>query len=152
MNDGREVEKYQYYYDEFTRDIRHWYKHFKRQANLQIVGIYRGSLPIATHLSNILECPMSIIKFQSRDGEDEKPEWLINNIPKSTASNIIVVDDIYDTGYTFRMIQEMEEFKNNPSVTYAALFGSKNPDGVSYLNERINRWIVFPWERVIGGM
>lgn len=152
MNDGREVEKYHYYYDEFARDIRHWYKHFKRLANLQVVGIYRGSLPIATHLSNILECPMSIIKFQSRDGEDTKPEWLINNIPVGGMSNIVVVDDIYDTGHTFRMIQQMEYFSKNVSVTYAALFGIKNSDGVSFLNQRLNRWIVFPWEREIGGL
>ena len=38
------------------------------------------------------------------------------------------------------------------TVIYQCLFGSKNDDGVGYLNERISRWIVFPWERSDGGM
>ena len=46
----------------------------------------------------------------------------------------------------------MEYFSKNVSVTYAALFGTKNSDGVSFLNQRLNRWIVFPWEREIGGL
>ena len=51
-----------------------------------------------------------------------------------------------------RAIQQMDEFKHHPTVIYQCLFGSKNDDGVGYLNERISRWIVFPWERSDGGM
>ena len=38
------------------------------------------------------------------------------------------------------------------SVIYQCLFGSKNKDGVGFLNERISKWIVFPWERSTGAM
>jgi len=147
---------YHYYYDQYTKDVRHYIQHFKKFPNPHIVGIYRGSLPLATHLSNVLKCPMSIIRFQSRDGDDKKPEWAINNLDFTAtwrmSESIIVVDDIYDTGHTMRAIQQMKEFKDNPSVVYQCLFGSKNPDGVGFLNERISRWIVFPWERSDGGM
>ena len=148
---------YHYYYDQYTKDIRHWIQHFKKQPRPHIVGVYRGSLPIATHLSNVLKCPMSIIRYQSRDGVDEKPEWIINNMGftatwKTPGETTIVVDDIYDTGRTMRAIQQMDEFKHHPSVIYQCLFGSKNDDHVGYLNERISRWIVFPWERSDGGM
>ena len=148
---------YHYYYDQYTKDIRHWIQHFEKFPRPHIVGIYRGSLPIATHLSNVLKCPMSIIRFQSRDGDDDKPEWGINNMGftaswKTPGETTIVVDEIYDTGHTMRAIQQMDEFKHHPSVIYQCLFGSKNEDGVGYLNERISRWFVFPWEREIGGM
>ena len=148
---------YHYYYDQYTKDIRHWIQHFEKFPRPHIVGIYRGSLPIATHLSNVLKCPMSIIRYQSRDGSDEKPEWVINNMGftstwKTPGETTIVVDDIYDTGRTMRAIQQMDEFKYHPDVVYTCLFGSKNEDHVGYLNERISRWIVFPWERSDGGM
>ena len=148
---------YHYYYDQYTKDIRHWIQHFEKFPRPHIVGIYRGSLPIATHLSNVLKCPMSIVRYQSRDGVDEKPEWVINNMGftstwKTPGETTIVVDDIYDTGRTMRAIQQMDEFKYHPDVVYTCLFGSKNEDHVGYLNERISRWIVFPWERSAGAM
>ena len=148
---------YHYYYDQYTKDIRHWIQHFEKFPRPHIVGIYRGSLPLATHLSNVLKCPMSIIRYQSRDGSDEKPEWVINNMGftstwKTPGETTIVVDDIYDTGRTMRAIQQMDEFKYHPDVVYTCLFGSKNEDHVGYLNERISRWIVFPWERSTGAM
>ena len=148
---------YHYYYDQYTKDIRQLVEHLDKLPRPHIVGVYRGSLPIATHLSNVLKCPMSIIRYQSRDGIDEKPEWVINNMGftatwKTPGETTIVVDDIYDSGRTMRAIQQMDEFKYHPTVIYQCLFGSKNDDGVGYLNERISRWIVFPWERSIGGM
>jgi hypoxanthine phosphoribosyltransferase len=63
-----------------------------------------------------------------------------------------VVDDIYDTGKTFRSVLELPEFDKNPNYSCIALFGNKNDDKVTYLNEQLYRWIVFPWERVKGGM
>ena len=72
------MNKYNYYYDEYYKDISDIASRYKNLANIHIVGVYRGSLPIATHLSNALDCPMSIIKFQSRDGQDKKAEWLLN--------------------------------------------------------------------------
>jgi len=46
----------------------------------------------------------------------------------------------------------LPEFHNNPNYRAIALFGNSNNDGVVYLNEQVYRWIVFPWERIKGGM
>ena len=155
------INKYNYYYDQYYKDITDIFERYKDKPNLHIVGIYRGSLPIATHLSNVLDCPMSIIKFQSRDGEDEKAEWMLNLTDdvsirpyKSTQfyPTLLVVDDVYDTGKTFRAIKQLPEFINNPDYHCIALFGNKNDDGVTYIHEQLFRWIVYPWERVGGGM
>ena len=151
------MNKYNYYYDEYYKDITDIVERHEATPNLHVVGVYRGSLPIATHLSNVLECPMSIIKFQSRDGEDEKAEWLLNmtndkKLHPKFFPKLIVIDDVYDTGKTFRAIKKLPEFIKNPDYSLIALFGNKNDDGVNYLHEQLYRWIVYPWERVIGGM
>ena len=155
------INNYNYYYDQYYKDITDIFERYKNIRNLHIVGVYRGSLPIATHLSNVLDCPMSIIKFQSRDGEDDKAEWMLNltddvSIRPHKAiqffPTLLVVDDVYDTGKTFRAIKKLPEFAQNPDYHCLALFGNKNDDGVSYIHEQLYRWIVYPWERVSGGM
>ena len=116
------TEKYNYYYDEYYKDVGDIVSRYKNISNIHIVGVYRGSLPIATHLSNVLECPMSIIKFQSRDGEDEKAEWLLNmtndkKLHPKFFPKLIVIDDVYDTGKTFRAIKKLPEFIKNPDYS-----------------------------------
>jgi hypoxanthine phosphoribosyltransferase len=153
------TDKYNYFYDEYYNDIATIYDKYKKIPNPHVVSIYRGSLPIGVHLSNALKCPMSIVKYQSRDGEDKKAEWILNLTHdekiRPTARffpHLIVVDDIYDTGKTFRAVLELPEFENNINYHCIALYGNKNDDKVNYLHEQLYRWIVFPWERVKGGM
>ena len=145
---------YNYYYDEYYYDIATLVQRYKKITYPHIISIYRGSLPLGVHLSNILKCPLSIVKYQSRDGQDSKAEWLLNltNERKNPKffPHLIVVDDIYDTGKTFRAVKALPEFHNNPDYSLMALFGNDNDDGVHYLHEQLYRWIVFPWERAPG--
>ena len=151
------TDNYNYYYDEYYYDVATLVQRYKKIANPHIVSIYRGSLPLGVHLSNILNCPLSIIKYQSRDGEDSQAEWLLNLTADESVRptprffpHLIVVDDIYDTGKTFRAVKDLPEFQDNPDYTLVALYGNKNDDGVVYLHEQLYRWIVFPWERFPG--
>ncbi len=145
---------YNYYYDEYYYDVATLAQRYKKITYPHIISIYRGSLPLGVHLSNILKCPLSIVKYQSRDGQDSKAEWLLNltNERKNPKffPHLIVVDDIYDTGKTFRAVKALPEFHNNPDYSLMALFGNDNDDGVHYLHEQLYRWIVFPWERAPG--
>ena len=152
-------ETYNYFYDEYYQDMAKLVERYKTIPNPHVVSIYRGSLPMGVHLSNALKCPMSIVKYQSRDGEDKKAEWLLNLTHDETLRpharffpHLIVVDDIYDTGKTFRAVLDLFEFEKNPMYSCIALFGNENDDKVHYLHEQLYRWIVFPWERVKGGM
>ena len=151
------TENYNYYYDQYYNDVAILKERFEKITNPHIVAIYRGGLPLGVHLSNTLSCPLSIVKYQSRDGEDHKAEWLLNltddkKLHPKFFPELIVVDDIYDTGETFRAVLNLPEFHNNPNYRAIALFGNSNNDGVVYLNEQVYRWIVFPWERVTGGL
>ena len=152
-------ENYNYFYDEYYQDMVKLVERFKNISDPHVVSIYRGSLPMGVHLSNALKCPMSIVKYQSRDGKDEKAEWILNLIHDESLRktprfypHLIVVDDIYDTGKTFRAVLNLSEFENNPNYNCIALFGNDNDDKINYLHEQLYRWIVFPWERVKGGM
>ena len=148
------MSNYNYYYDEYYYDVATLAQRYKKITYPHIISVYRGSLPLGVHLSNILKCPLSIVKYQSRDGKDSQAEWLLNlTIERKNPKffpHLIVVDDIYDTGETFRAVKALPEFQDNPDYSLMALFGNDNDDDVHYLHEQMYRWIVFPWEKVPG--
>ena len=118
-----------------------------------VVGIYRGSLGIATHVSNVFKVPMSIVGFQTRDSEDKEPYWIHNATqsehlgPYDKGSTILVVDDIYDTGHTMNNVMDyVEKMRNKPSAIGYCLFGKSNDRNIIYSQEHDGSWIVFPWE------
>ena len=118
-----------------------------------VVGIYRGSLPMAVHISNVFEVPMSIVGFQTRDGKDNEP-YMIHKVEEAP-EQVLVVDDIYDSGYTMKkVIESLSHYRwissTYPTAAYSiqgfCLFGKENKLNVSYANEHDGSWIVFPWE------
>ena len=128
------AEFYNYMYDQYYNDVVTLKERYDKIPDPHVVAIYRGSLPLGVHLSNILKCPLSIVKYQSRDGEDRQAEWLLNLTGDKTLHpkffpHLIVIDDIYDTGETFRAVLELPEFDKNPDYSLMALFGNDN-DGI----------------------
>ena len=112
-----------------------------------VVGIYRGSLGMAAHVSNLYNVPMSIIGIQTRDGNDKAPQWIHNLIDEDT-KRILIVDDIYDTGYTMKKVINhclLYSCWDCEVISYC-LFGKTNDEQVVYSQEHDGSWIVFPWE------
>ncbi len=133
------------YYD--WHDYAHDMKEVKALEFNHVVGIYRGSLGMAAHISNVFEVPMSIVGFQTRDGKDKEPYMIYRKggLKKDT-TNILVVDDIYDSGYTMNRVIK---FLSHPSINKIqgfCLFGKDNDLNVSCANIHDGSWIVFPWE------
>ena len=133
---------YTYTYLEYIQDIQTITTKLENINNLHLVAVYRGSLPTTTHLSNLLNCDFSIIKIQTRDGNDDEASFIHNDIKPD--SNVVVIQDIYDSGKTIRLIKQI--MKPYKSVKYLCLYGNKNDDGVEYLREQLGRWIIFPHE------
>ena len=133
------------YYDWI--DYRYDIQQVKNFEFNHVVGIYRGSLGMAAHVSNVFDVPMSIVGFQTRDAEDKEPYMIYRKGGlKSNTTNILVVDDIYDTGFTMNRVIK---FLSHPSINKIqgfCLFGKENKLNVSYANEHDGSWIVFPWE------
>ena len=148
-----------------------------------IVGLTRGGLVPAVYMSHVLDIPMHTLKVALRDNSDtESNGWMAEDafgyIPsdmregitkRSDATykkNILILDDINDTGSTLDWIIKdwqggclpndtaWENVWGN-NVRFAVLFdnlSSKFSRCVDYHAQTINKaeedvWIVYPWER-----
>lgn len=139
-----------------------------------IVGINRGGNIPATMLSHFLSVPMYVLDVRLRDGT-QSPEtnlWMSedafgyagpNTSYKDERKNILIVDDINDSGATFKWIKQDWESSCLPdsvewnsiwynSVKFATLFNNvASSEDVNFYWREINKaeedaWIVFPWE------
>ena len=156
------------YYKEST--VKLWVHEIIRKMNQDnwrpdyIVGLTRGGLMPALMLSHYLEVPMHTLKVSLRD-DDSGPEsncWMSEDAYEG--KNILVVDDINDTGATLNWIQKdwqssclpsNERWGNiwNSNVRFAVLINNEASEftDVDYIGLHINKleepiWCVFPWE------
>lgn len=138
--------KIHYEWTDYTLDLTHIAKKISRIKNPYIVGIYRGSLGMAAHISNVLDIKMGIINYQTRDGDTKEPHWLLN---ESTEENtIVVIDDIYDTGKT---LADIDKIITNDAEYFCIFDNIKVEKQNPNLKVNISRvskgeWIVFPIE------
>ena len=164
------------------QDVERQTQEILRQINLDrwrpdyVVGLTRGGLVPANLISQYLECRMETLKVSLRDGsEQESNLWMAEDAfghsdydPMTSDNgrkNILIVDDINDSGATLNWIREdwqsgcfskdkrwKEVWGNN--VRVACLYdneSSKSKLDVAYSAITINKadkdvWIVFPWE------
>ena len=86
-----------------------------------VYGFPRGGLCLAVALSHSLGLPLL-----------NQPE-----------NNSLIVDDIYDTGYT---LEKIKHFKNSEAYVWIS---KKNPtwwNAYKYIKGK--EWIIFPWENI----
>ena len=139
-----------------------------------IVGVTRGGLTPAIMMSHRTGIKMHTLDVRLRDGGDTSLESNSKmasdafGTPYSDASNnrknILIIDDINDTGETIHWIQKDwesnvspndPEWKNvwNQNVKFAMLFENEASKVASdYHCKTVNKfekdvWIVYPWER-----
>ncbi len=141
---------YYYSHDAYVQDlfkIKSYVENLiHRGHKVNIVAIHRGSLPMAVHLTNIIPgTQMSIIKFQTRDGNDKAPEWILNT--SEEGDTMVVLDDIYDSGKTIKSVDNWLNVQYpDKYITSYVLFGKENNINCNYVREHDGSWIVFPWE------
>ena len=136
-----------------------------------IVGLSRGGLVPATMISHYLGVPMHTLNVSLRDNRTgpESNLWMAEDAfgydPDIPTPNILIVDDINDSGATFNWI--MDDWRSgclpndprwesvwNQNVRFAVLFdnlASQCNVKMDYVGEEINKaeqdiWIEFPWE------
>lgn len=114
-----------------------------------IVGITRGGLVPAVHLSHALGVPMDTIYWSTRDSSQAEVNATIMDMINEEKT-VVFVDDINDTGTTFEQISNVYDPNGMEQVYMMALIerasSSFSSDGVCL---RIDdpRWVVFPWEQ-----
>jgi len=142
------MDKVYYNWENFELDVAKIHGELVEGPTPYFVSIHRGSLPIGVKLSNKFDTPLSVIKFQTRDGQDKEPQFVINEIP-SKDSKVIVLDDIFDTGLTLSKIKEiMSDYSN---VHYYVIHSNTKADRVTDMNvlacnSTTGEWVVYPWE------
>lgn len=110
-----------------------------------LVAITRGGLIPAGLLAQALNIPLvDTIAVQSRapDGSPTPPRILLGPRLGTLGPDALVIDDIVDSGATFRLLQSY-----HPNATYAALYGrgsrSRALIGCTIYGKE---WLHFPWE------
>jgi xanthine phosphoribosyltransferase len=143
-----------------------------------IVGITRGGLVPANLISQYLDVPMYALQVRLRDGADDECEsnlWMAEDAfgyeyhdPMASGDgrkNILIVDDINDSGATINWIRQDWQKSCLPddprwaeiwghNVRLATLYDNETSAAEIYVNytaETVNKhndpqWIVFPWE------
>lgn len=126
-----------------------------------VVGLTRGGLTPANLISQYLEVPMETLKVSLRDNvEKEHNFWMAEHAAEG--KNILVVDDINDSGATLAWIKQdwadsvaSADWSNiwNSNVRIAVLVnnGASEFKQIDYSAVDIDKadepsWIVFPWE------
>ena len=157
-------------------DVEHQVQEILRQMQRDewmpdyVVGLTRGGLVPANMISQYLDIPMHTLKVKLRDHADtESNTWMAEDAfgsNETSGTNILIGDDINDTGATLNWIKQDwqasclpydERWLNdiwNINVRIATLYdneSSKSELTVDYTAVTINKaeedvWIDFPWE------
>ena len=119
-----------------------------------IVGISRGRLPPAVMLSAYFDIPLKPLKSSLR----HFPQWE-EYMPRPTDREILIVDDICDSGATFTRIREdilrNTKVKEGPVVRFASLYSNADQDFTpDYYVRELNQnqqqfWSEFPWKGLV---
>lgn len=117
-----------------------------------VVGIARGGVVPALHLSHALDRPMETIIWQTRDGGTTTYSGIIEEIIQE-GKTVVFVDDINDSGRTLdEVVKEYSAMAQDPAkqIKTAVLVEKPNTRFIADSKAlRIDdpRWIVFPWEK-----
>ena len=106
-------------FDKSVEQIAHKCKFLNFSA---IYGVPRGGLCIAVALSHKLK----------------------KNLISEPKENVLIVDDVYETGIT------LNTYKNIEGAKFFVLFSKENPTWWNSLHiSEKSEWIVFPWENTL---
>jgi len=117
-----------------------------------IVAILRGGMVPATILGDFLNIRRFYfidIKFYRKIGETESvPRIVKSDLDEEIKdSNVLLVDDIADSGRTLKVALEHVYTFKPKSVRVLTLFKkSRSIITPDYFHEVIDKWVVFPWE------
>lgn len=114
-----------------------------------IFGLARGGLVPAVIMSHMLDVKMLPISYSSKKGKGEYKQY-DNSLPMfDQTRNILLVDDICDTGYTMREVHDHYVGQGHSVVTAALYYkegAAITPDHVWQKIPHDADWIEFPWE------
>jgi len=142
---------------ELAKNIKNILKN-KEYKEIHLVGINRGGLiPLGylsyyldtrnTHIIDINLYPNEKLR-EIRKSDIRSIIDQLQFVNYLTEKDILIfVDDLFDSGSTFRVIEKALENLNNKAFTIkSVLFGKPNALGIIYGHIKYDGWLVFPWD------
>ena len=117
-----------------------------------IVGISRGGLIPARFLSDLLLIPdIKIVAAGFYSGPNRRMEKpvIYTSIPEDEVrnKNILLVDDVADTGETLEAVRIHLLEKGAKNVYTAVIYVKPwNKAKIDFYSQETDAWIIFPWE------
>ncbi len=111
----------------------------------------RGGADFGIKLSTYYDVPFEAIQWQTRDGTAKDTARLKDLYSAYEGKNILIVDDICDSGETLKGIEHASEY-NRINIRFAvAIENVESKVDVDFSGREISRsiedqWFVFPWE------
>ncbi len=117
-----------------------------------IVGISRGGWPPARVMSDLLGNPELAnvrVEFYLGVAETKKKPVITQAVSMPVkAKNVLVLDDVADTGHSLKLVKDHVMRKGADAVKTGTIY--YKPWSVivpDFYEKETRRWIVFPWER-----
>ena len=115
-----------------------------------IVGLTRGGLVPAVSLSHKYNAKLYCLNISLRDGKASSQGFDWRQLKKY--SNILIVDDINDSGATLWEVANQCYGREIQEPTFATLLSKRSSEfdnlitGEQINKEKEHEWLVFPWE------
>lgn len=138
------MQNYKMTYDEVVEHCNELSEKLIQYSPTLIVGIARGGLVPAVHLSHSLNLPLETLLWQTRDGSKKEFNTIIEDEIRN-GGIVVFVDDINDTGTTFTQIKEY--YRAGITACIIEKKQSKFRCDLTGGLTDTERWIEFPWEQ-----
>lgn len=115
----------------------------------EIISISRGGMVVSRLLSDLLKLPVSHITIESYANLQQEKEPIVTQVsPREfKGETVLLVDDLSDSGKTFsRGLSYLQELPITKVYTVAPYYKSHTEHIPDFTLEKIDAWIVFPYE------
>lgn len=151
------MEKINYSYDEFTSDINELVNRIQSEGKEYdaIIAIARGGITISHFLSVSLNIKNVFnITASSYDNDVKVSDVKLTNVPNISKLQrlgevrLLIVDDISDTGETFREVSKYFSELTGVIVDTLSLHINDTTSFVPtyFKNSVSDKWIMYPWD------
>lgn len=138
--------------EELSREINHYYQHNHCQ-NLVVVGLLRGSFMFMSDLVKRLELPVEVdfltASSYGSGTESSRDVKILKDLDGDiNGKDVLIVEDIIDTGFTLNKVREILKLREPNSLTICTLLDKPSRREVDVPVE----WVGFaiPDEFVVG--
>ncbi|MCJ7450154.1 MAG: phosphoribosyltransferase [Candidatus Nanohaloarchaeota archaeon QJJ-9] len=140
-------------YGELEKAINELYREIEESGFSpdSVVSIHRGGDPLGIRISHRFNIPQGIVNANHYDGEERQEIVEIQGkILEPVEGDVILVDDIVDTGKTMEEVEKkLEGYEKVDCIKTASIHTKERtvykPD-FTYSNIDSSIWIVYPWE------